>query len=53
MAGACVEGEGRGVRSRRNVHCSGRYASYWNAFLLINAGWSASSETTELTNRKI
>ena len=23
----------RGVRSRRDGHCSGRYASYWNAFL--------------------
>ena len=23
-----------GVRGRRDGHCSGRYASYWNAFLL-------------------
>ena len=23
----------RGMRSRRNSHCSGQYASYWNAFL--------------------
>ena len=25
----------RGVRGRRDGHCSGRYASYWNAFLLL------------------
>ena len=25
-----------GVRGMRNGHCSGRYASYWNAFLLQN-----------------
>ena len=33
---ACQRGvRGReGVRGRRNGHCSGRYASYWNAFLL-------------------
>ena len=30
--GACVAGGG-GVRGRRDGHCSGRYASYWNAFL--------------------
>ena len=35
--GACVAGgvhggEG-GVRGRRDDHCSGRHASYWNAFL--------------------
>ena len=30
--GACLAG---GVRGRRNGHCSGRYASYYNAFLLI------------------
>ena len=24
---------GGGVRGRREGHCSGRYASYWNAFL--------------------
>ena len=29
-----MRGEGR-VRSRRDGHCSGWYASYWNAFLLI------------------
>ena len=23
------------VRGRRDGHCSGRYASYWNAFLLF------------------
>ena len=28
--GACIA---RGVRGRRDGHCSGRYASYWNAFL--------------------
>ena len=27
---ACVAG---GVHGRRNSHCSGQYASYWNAFL--------------------
>ena len=25
-----------GARDRRDCHCSGRYASYWNAFLLRN-----------------
>ena len=35
----CVHGRGcmydrGGVRGRRDSHCSGRYASYWNAFLL-------------------
>ena len=29
-----VHGKGGGVRGRRDGHCSGRYASYWNAFLL-------------------
>ena len=29
--GACVAG---GVYGRRDGHCSGRYASHWNAFLL-------------------
>ena len=28
---ACVAGEG--VRGRKDSHCSGRYAFYWNAFL--------------------
>ena len=28
--GACVEG---GMRGRKNYNSSGRYASYWNAFL--------------------
>ena len=27
--GACVAG---GMHSRRDGHCSGRYASYWNVF---------------------
>ena len=32
----CMVGEvGGGVRGRRDGHCSGRYASYWNAFLLV------------------
>ena len=31
--GACVAG--RGVRGRRDGHCSGQYASNWNAFLLF------------------
>ena len=29
--GACMAGGG--MRGRRDGHCSGRYASYWNAFL--------------------
>ena len=30
-----------GMRGRRDSHCSGQYASYWNAFLyLINWGWN-------------
>ena len=32
-AGACVAVGG--VHGRRHGHCSGRYPSYWNAFLLI------------------
>ena len=28
--GACVAG---GMHGRRDGHCNGRYASYWNAFL--------------------
>ena len=42
--GACVakggmRGKGGGVRGRRDGHCSGRYASYWNAFFffILNA----------------
>ena len=27
--------EGGGVHGRREDHCSGRYASYWNAFLFF------------------
>ena len=27
-------GGGGGMRGRRECHCSGRYASYWNSFLL-------------------
>ena len=44
-AGGCVAGRrvwrGRcawqrgGVRGRRDGHCSGRHASYWNAFLFL------------------
>ena len=30
---ACMAG---GMRGRRDGHCSGRYASYWNAFLFKN-----------------
>ena len=26
---------GGGVRGRRDCHCNGRYASYWNAFYFI------------------
>ena len=35
VVGACMAGgvHGRGMRGRRDGHCSGRYASYWNAFL--------------------
>ena len=29
-SGVCVVG---GMRGRGDGHCSGRYASYWNAFL--------------------
>ena len=29
VAGACMAG---GMHGRRDGHCSGRYASYWNAF---------------------
>ena len=36
---ACVCGGG-GVRGRRDGLCSGRYASYWNAFLLQNICWT-------------
>ena len=35
--GMCGSGRvwrGGGVRGRRDGHCSGQYASYWNAFLL-------------------
>ena len=32
--GVCGGVHGRGVCGRRDGHCSGRYASYWNAFLL-------------------
>ena len=34
VVGACVAGGG--VRGRRDDHFSGRYASYWNAFLFCN-----------------
>ena len=33
VVGACVAG---GVCGRRDCHCSGRYVSYWNAFLFSN-----------------
>ena len=36
MAGGYMHGGGMcggGVHDRRDSHCSGRYASYWNAFL--------------------
>ena len=32
--GACVAGRAC-LRTRRDGHCIGRYASYWNAFLLV------------------
>ena len=31
-----MHGRGGGVRGRNNGNCSGRYASYWNAFLFSN-----------------
>ena len=41
--GACVVGSmhgrglcGMGVHGRRDGHCSGQYASYWNAFLFLS-----------------
>ena len=41
MRELCMVGGGRpawqgGMRGRRDGHCSGRYASYWNAFLLLD-----------------
>ena len=33
--GGHVWQEGGGMHGRRHGHCSGRYASYWNAFLYI------------------
>ena len=33
VRGACVGG----MSGRRDGHCSGWYASYWNAFLLMYA----------------
>ena len=46
LGGACMAGvmhdrgvcmaegmHGRGMHARKDGHCSGRYASYWNAFL--------------------
>ena len=32
--GVCMVG-GEGMHGRRDGHCCGRYASYWNAFLLL------------------
>ena len=38
--GGCMVGEGMcgkgGMCGRKNGNCSGRYASYWNAFLLLS-----------------
>ena len=37
VASMARRGGGEGLlRGRRDGHCSGRYASYWNAFLLGN-----------------
>ena len=33
--GGRVWGEGVGMYGRRDGHCGGRYASYWNAFFLL------------------
>ena len=37
VAGSAWQGgmHGGGVRSRKDGNCSGRYASYWNAFLFV------------------
>ena len=32
VVGACMTG---GMHGRRDGHCNGQYASYWNAFLSI------------------
>ena len=40
VAGVC--GVGGGMRGWRDGHCNGRYASYWNAFLLLNLSRSCS-----------
>ena len=50
--GGCAWSGGAWWKPPRDGHCCGRYASYWNALLLINTDWSDSPETTELTNRK-
>ena len=36
MKGVCMAG---GVCGRRDGHCSGQYASYWNAFLFYIIVW--------------
>ena len=51
MAGGYVLG-GRawwgGMRARKNGNCSGRYASYWNAFLLFGVVWHFAVAVTTL-----
>ena len=34
LQGVCMAGRG-GLRGRRDSHCSGLYASYWNVFLYL------------------
>ena len=38
--GVCMLG---GMHGKRDCHCSGRYASYWNAFLLFVCQCSSST----------
>ena len=39
-----------GMRGRRDGHCSGRYASYWNAFLLGVNYWLNKPSKSESEN---
>ena len=47
----CVVGGvrgGGGMRGRKNGNYSGRYASYWNAFLLFGVVWHFAVAVTTL-----
>ena len=60
--GACVVGgcawQGGDMHGRKNGNCSGRYASYWNAFLLLlhpqknspHANWLQIGEYSDLVH---